>query len=112
MDKLAMYVDHHTPFNELGQAVAKLVNDRLRKRVTAGYIIINRYKFPLLRGIPMNRKFTRRNNSFWTGFTAALAAGTVASGVMLFLNLSIGGVSLPEVFGSELTALMPPPLFN
>jgi DMSO/TMAO reductase YedYZ molybdopterin-dependent catalytic subunit len=60
----------------------------------------------------MNRKFTRRNNSFWTGFAAALAAGTVATGIMLFLSLSIGGVSLPEIFGSELTALMPPPLFN
>ncbi len=60
----------------------------------------------------MNRKFKLRNNSFWSGFAAALAAGTVATGIMLFLSLSIGGVSLPEVFGSELTALMPPPLFN
>ena len=60
----------------------------------------------------MKKKLLRRNNSFWTGFAAALAAGAVATGVMIFLSVSLGGVSLPEIFGSSLTALMPPPLFN
>ena len=60
----------------------------------------------------MKKKFLRLNNSFWTGFAAALAAGVVATGVMIFLSVSLGGVSLPEVFGSSLTALIPPSLFN
>ena len=61
----------------------------------------------------MKRILLRLNkNSFWTGFVAALAAGIVASGVMLFTSITFGGVSLPETVGSELTALMPPPLFN
>jgi len=59
-----------------------------------------------------NSKFLQRNNTFWTGFTAALAAGAIATGVMLWLSVSFGGVSLPETFGSDLTALMPPPLFD
>ena len=60
----------------------------------------------------MKKKVISRNYSFWTGFAAALAAGVVASGVMLFLSISFRGVSLPETVGSELTALMPPPLFD
>ncbi|HET8844950.1 MAG TPA: molybdopterin-dependent oxidoreductase [Ktedonobacteraceae bacterium] len=48
---------------------------------------------------------------FGKGFIAGLAAGAVASGVMLFLSSTFGGLSLPESFGSELTALMPPPMF-
>src|SRR5438105_13647309 len=60
----------------------------------------------------MKKKVLRRNNSFWTGFAAALAAGAVATGVMIVLSVSLGGGSLPEVFGSRLTALMPPPLFK
>src|SRR6266704_4001550 len=59
-----------------------------------------------------NGKFLQRNNTFWTGFTAALAAGAIATGVMLWLSVSFGGVSLPETFGSDLTALLPPPLFD
>ena len=31
---------------------------------------------------------------------------------MLLLSVSFGGVSLPETFGSDLTAIMPPPLFD
>lgn len=49
--------------------------------------------------------------TFRLGFLAGLLAGIAATGVMLLLNLFAGGVSLPEVFGSGLTALMPPPLF-
>ena len=59
-----------------------------------------------------NSKFSQRKNSFWIGFTAALAAGAIATGIMSILSVSFGGVSLPETFGSDLTALMPPPLFD
>ncbi len=59
-----------------------------------------------------NSKFSQRKNSFWIGFTAALAAGAIATVIMLLLSASFGGVSLPETFGSDLTALMPPPLFD
>lgn len=48
---------------------------------------------------------------FGRGFLAALVAGAVASGVMLFLHTAFNGLSLPESFGSELTALMPGPMF-
>ncbi len=60
----------------------------------------------------MRKKVLRRKNSFGIGFAAGLAAGTIASGVMLFLNVTFGGISLPEVFGSELTGLMPPTWFD
>src|SRR6266480_5371029 len=59
-----------------------------------------------------NSKFSQRKNSFWIGFTAALAAGAIATVIMLLLSVSFGGVSLPETFGSDLTALIPPPLFD
>jgi DMSO/TMAO reductase YedYZ molybdopterin-dependent catalytic subunit len=59
-----------------------------------------------------NSKFAQRKNAFWVGFTAALAAGAIATGIMILLSVSFGGVSLPETFGSDLTALMPPPLFD
>jgi len=59
-----------------------------------------------------DNKYLRRKHSFWTGFIAALAAGAIATGIMLILSVSFGGVSLPETFGSDLTALMPPPLFD
>ncbi len=60
----------------------------------------------------MKRIALLSKNSFWTGFAAALAAGAVASAVMLLLNVLIGGVSLPDAFGSELTALMPLSVFD
>jgi DMSO/TMAO reductase YedYZ molybdopterin-dependent catalytic subunit len=60
----------------------------------------------------MKKKFLQQSNSFWTDFVAALAAGIIATGMMLFLSVASGGVSLPETFGSDLTALMPPSLFN
>jgi DMSO/TMAO reductase YedYZ molybdopterin-dependent catalytic subunit len=53
-----------------------------------------------------------RKQRFKIGFTAGLAAGVIASAVMLFLSIEFGGLSLPEVFGSEMTALMPPTLFD
>jgi DMSO/TMAO reductase YedYZ molybdopterin-dependent catalytic subunit len=56
-------------------------------------------------------KSLSRRRSFGNGFVAGLAAGAVASGVMLFLSTTLGGLSLPEAFGSELTALIPPQMF-
>lgn len=60
----------------------------------------------------MEKKFKQQSTSFWTDFVVALAAGIIATGIMLFLSVSFNGVSLPETFGSDLTALMPPTLFN
>ena len=60
----------------------------------------------------MKIPYLQRKSPFRVGFVAGLAAGIVASAVMLFINVTWQGVSLPEVFGSELTALMPPPMFE
>jgi DMSO/TMAO reductase YedYZ molybdopterin-dependent catalytic subunit len=59
-----------------------------------------------------NSKYSQGKHSFWTGFLAALAAGAIATSLMLLLSVSFDGISLPETFGSDLTALMPPPLFD
>lgn len=59
----------------------------------------------------MRTEYVQRNR-FWVGFAAGLAAGVAATGVMLFLSVSFGGVSLPEAVGTELTSLMPPPVFE
>jgi DMSO/TMAO reductase YedYZ molybdopterin-dependent catalytic subunit len=59
-----------------------------------------------------NDKYSQRKHSFLIGFIAALAAGVIATGMMLLLSILFDGVSLPETFGSDLTALMPPPLFS
>jgi len=53
-----------------------------------------------------------RKQRFKVGFISGAAAGIVASALMLVLNVTIGGISLPEVFGSALTQVMPPPLFE
>ena len=60
----------------------------------------------------MRMKDIQRNHLLWTGFAAGLAAGVAASGVMLLLSVSFGGVSLPEAVGAALTSLMPPPVFD
>src|SRR5438477_6449952 len=59
-----------------------------------------------------NDKYSPHKHSFLTGFIAALAAGAIATGIMLLLSVTFDGISLPETFGSDLTALMPPPLFD
>src|SRR6266849_4583183 len=66
---------------------------------------------PTVKGCVMRTKFVQRN-PFWMGFAAGLTAGAAASGVMLFLSISFGGVSLPEAVGAALTSLMPPPVFD
>lgn len=55
--------------------------------------------------------FTRRQR-FWIGFLAGLGAGIIATVLMLLLSVTLNGISLPEVFGSALTQLMPPSMFN
>jgi DMSO/TMAO reductase YedYZ molybdopterin-dependent catalytic subunit len=60
----------------------------------------------------METQTQTRKQRFKIGFTAGLAAGVIASAVMLVLSIGFGGLSLPEVFGSELTALLPPTLFD
>ena len=52
-----------------------------------------------------------RRRSIRTGFIAGLLAGLVASGVMILISTLGSGLSLPEVVGSKLTALMPLAVF-
>ncbi len=52
-----------------------------------------------------------RKQRFTIGFISGAAAGIVASVLMLVLSVTLGGISLPEVFGSALTLVMPPALF-
>ncbi|GHO68776.1 hypothetical protein KSC_076680 [Ktedonobacter sp. SOSP1-52] len=52
-----------------------------------------------------------RQELFANGFLAGLAAGILATGIMLLLNIEFHGVSLPEEMGSWITQLMPAPLF-
>ncbi len=59
----------------------------------------------------MKMTFSQRKSAFSLGFLAGLGAGIAASVVMLVLNVYAGGVSLPEEFGSELTAIMPSQMF-
>lgn len=53
-----------------------------------------------------------RETRFRNGFVAGLLAGIIATVLMLLLSAALGGVSLPEVFGSALTQLMPAPVFD
>ncbi len=53
-----------------------------------------------------------KQHRFAIGFTAGLAAGVIATAVMLLISVYGGGISLPEAFGSMLTALMPLSLFD
>jgi len=57
-------------------------------------------------------KTTTKKQQFNTGFIAGLGAGIIATVFMLILNQALGGISLPEVFGSFLTALMPAAMFD
>ncbi len=56
---------------------------------------------------------TRTNTQlFKTGFLAGLASGIVATAAMLILNIVFATLSLPEVVGSALTAIMPASVFD
>src|SRR6266567_952421 len=61
---------------------------------------------------PIQPAYTKQKQLFYTGFIAGLIAGVIASALMLILSVTINGISLPEVFGSSLTQLMPPSLFD
>ena len=54
----------------------------------------------------------RKKSPFRVGFLAGLLAGTIASGVMFFISVTWGGILLPDVFGSKITAIMPPNMFE
>ncbi|GHO93252.1 hypothetical protein KSF_033000 [Reticulibacter mediterranei] len=53
-----------------------------------------------------------RKQRFNSGFLAGLVAGILATALMLLLSATLGGISLPEVFGSALTQLMPASVFD
>jgi DMSO/TMAO reductase YedYZ molybdopterin-dependent catalytic subunit len=53
-----------------------------------------------------------RQRRFKIGFLAGLLAGIIATMVMLLLSVLDLGTSLPEVFGSFFTQLLPPSAFN
>ncbi|GHO43978.1 molybdopterin-dependent oxidoreductase [Ktedonospora formicarum] len=53
-----------------------------------------------------------RQERFASGFIAGLAAGILATGVMLLLNILLNGVSLPEEVGGAITRLMPASIFD
>src|SRR5437763_13859979 len=53
-----------------------------------------------------------RKQQFKTGFMAGLVAGIIATLVMIGLSVVADGISLPEVVGSQLTALMPASVFD
>ena len=57
-------------------------------------------------------KTSTKRQQFNTGFLAGLGAGIIATCFMLIVNQALGGISLPEVFGSFLTALMPATMFD
>jgi DMSO/TMAO reductase YedYZ molybdopterin-dependent catalytic subunit len=60
----------------------------------------------------MKIAFLRKRSPFRVGFLAGLLAGMIASGVMFFISVTWGGILLPDVFGSKLTAIMPPNMFE
>jgi DMSO/TMAO reductase YedYZ molybdopterin-dependent catalytic subunit len=60
----------------------------------------------------MQTSIIPRRRRFNTGFLAGLLAGIVATLLMLLLSLLGIGISLPEVFGSFFTQLLPPSAFN
>src|SRR5947209_6459914 len=64
------------------------------------------------RGIDMQAYLPHPQKPFGRGFLAGLLAGVGASVAMLVLSVTVGGLSLPEVFGSEITALMPASMFT
>src|SRR6266487_5022225 len=57
-------------------------------------------------------KTKTRKQQFKTGFMAGLVAGIIATLIMLGLSVVANGISLPEVVGSQFTALMPASVFD
>src|SRR5579859_5102826 len=61
---------------------------------------------------PMKVASSHKKSPFRVGFLAGLLAGMIASGVMFFISVTWGGILLPDVFGSKITAIMPPNMFE
>jgi DMSO/TMAO reductase YedYZ molybdopterin-dependent catalytic subunit len=59
----------------------------------------------------MDTKIVSRKLRFRIGFMAGLAAGFAASCIMELISILMSGISLPDVLGSKLTALMPLAVF-
>lgn len=53
-----------------------------------------------------------KKSPFRVGFLAGLLAGMIASGAMFFISVTWGGVLLPDIFGSKITAIMPSSTFE
>ena len=60
----------------------------------------------------MQIMLSSKKGRFKAGFIAGLAAGILASALMLLLNLTLGGVSLPDVLSSAIALALPLSLFN
>jgi DMSO/TMAO reductase YedYZ molybdopterin-dependent catalytic subunit len=60
----------------------------------------------------MHTKVLSRRQRFTVGLLAGLAAGVVATALMLLLSFFAGGVSLPEVLGSAITQMMSASTFS
>src|SRR6266849_4421717 len=73
---------------------------------------MHRYILIAVKGTAMDSTVLSRKRRFRDGFLAGLGAGIIATGVMLLISVVWHGISLPDVFGSELTALMPVSMFN
>lgn len=60
----------------------------------------------------MQTMLSSKKSRFKSGFVAGLAAGILASALMLLLNVTLGGVSLPDVLSSAIALALPLSLFN
>ncbi len=60
----------------------------------------------------MNSIELSRKQRFRSGMLTGLAAGIIASALMILLSMILDGVSLPEVLGGALTQLMPASVFQ
>src|SRR5581483_5458862 len=53
-----------------------------------------------------------RKQRFNAGFIAGLGAGVIATALMLLMSVTVGGISLPEAFGSAFTEAIPSSVFD
>ncbi|MBA2678136.1 MAG: molybdopterin-dependent oxidoreductase [Ktedonobacteraceae bacterium] len=60
----------------------------------------------------MQIMLSSKKSRFKSGFVAGLVAGILASALMLLLNVTLGGVSLPDVLSSAIALALPVSLFN
>ncbi len=60
----------------------------------------------------MQIKLSSKRSRFSSGFAAGLVAGFIASALMLLLNFTLGGASLPDILSSAIALAMPLSAFN